>query len=103
MPDPKKPKIVYLPTTALVAALVTVQTWFLAVYSFLGNKDPLKQGICIALSVAATLFLATEGRKAMGGRWPVKPGESVGITPFQACWVTVLVIAGGIFHWWVLE
>lgn len=102
MSDKKRPNVVYLPTVALVAVLVTVETWFFAVYSFFGDKDPLKQGVCIGLSLAATIFLSTAGRRAMGGRWPVKPGEQIGITGSQACLVTVLVIAGGCFHMWVL-
>lgn len=93
--DDDDPKVVYLPTTGLVAVLVTLETWFFTAYSYLGDKDPFKQGVCGALSVAATIFLVTVGRKAMGGRWPVKRGQQIGITPSQACWVTVLVIAGG--------
>jgi hypothetical protein len=103
MSDKKKPTIVYLPTTAMVAVLVTLESWFFAIYSFLGHKDPLKQIVCTSLSVAASIFLATVGRKAMGGGWPVKRGESIGVTGYQACWITVLGVAGGIFHWWMLE
>jgi hypothetical protein len=103
IPDNDDPKVVYLPTTGLLAVLVTIATWFFTGYAYLGDKDPLKQGICSALSVAATIFLVTVGRKAMSGRWPVRRGQQIGITPSQACWVTVLVIAAGCFHMWMLK
>jgi hypothetical protein len=103
MSNEKNPKIVYLPDAGLFAVLATLQTWFFTVDAFLGDQDPLKQAVCTALSAAASLFSLTVGRKAMGGRWPVKRGEKIGITRFQACWVTLLVIAGGCFHMWMLK
>lgn len=84
MSDKRQRNIVSLPTTALLAALVTLEAWFLAVYAFLGHKDPLQQGVCAALSIAASIFLATAGRKGLGGRWPAQPDESIGVTALQA-------------------
>jgi len=101
IPDDNNPRVVYLPSVALLGVLLTIETWFFTAYSFLG--DTLKQGVCSALSIAATVFLLTVGRKAMGGRWPVQRGQQIGLTRLQACWVTMLVIAGGCFHWWMLK
>ena len=102
MPDQNNPKIVYLPTTALVAVLLTAQAWFFKAYSFFGDKDPFKQSVCSGLAIGATIVLLTIGRKAMGGGWPVKRGQKIGLTGFQACCVTLLAMAGGVFHWWML-
>jgi hypothetical protein len=99
----KKPTVVYLSNTALFAVLASLQTWFFAAYSLFGDKHPLKRGVCTALSIAASVFLLKVGRRAMGGRWPVTRGEQIGITGLQAVWVTLLVIAGGCFHMWVLK
>jgi hypothetical protein len=103
MPDENNPKIVYLPTTALVAVLLTAQAWFFKAYSLWGDKDPFKQNVCTGLAIGATIFLLVVGRRAMAGGWPVKPGQKIGLTGFQACWVTLLVAAGGVFHWWMLD
>jgi hypothetical protein len=103
MSDNKNPRIVYLSNTALFAVLATLQTWFFTVYAYLGDRNPVKQAVCTALSVAAAIFLSTVGRRAMGGRWPVKRGEQIGLTGFQAGWVVLLVIAGGCFHLWMLK
>jgi hypothetical protein len=103
MPDENSPKIIYLPTTALVAVLLTVQAWFFKIYLFLGDKDQFKQSVCSGLAIGTTIFLFTLGRKAMRGGWPVKPGQKIGLTGLQACWVSILGIAGGVFHWWMLD
>jgi hypothetical protein len=96
-----RPKMEFLPNVALFGVLVTVQFWFFTIYSFLGNQNPDKRALCSSRSIAATVFLLTVGRKAMAGRW--QPGQPIGLTGFQACWVTILVIAGGLFHWWMLN
>jgi len=101
MADDRKPALVYLTNVALLSVLLTVETWFFTIYHFLAGDDLPKQVICASLSVIAAVFLATVGRKAMGGRWPIQRGQQIALTGLQACWVTVLMMASGIFYWWM--
>src|SRR5262245_33808330 len=103
MNDNPNPKRVYLPNSALLGVLVTIESWMLTLYSFLGQQARLKQGVCAALSVLASVFLLTVGRKAMKGRWPVQRGQSIALTGWQAVWVTIFVIAGGLFFYWMFN
>ncbi len=97
LPDIKKPKVVFLSDVGLLATFVTMGSWFLSFYSFMVAKPVWKQTICAILSIASSVFLATVGRKAMGGGWPVKRGQQIGVTLWQVFWVTLLFIAFGCF------
>ena len=97
------PRVVYLPNLALFAVMLTVATVFLAVDSFVGDRNPVKERACTAAAVAAHVFLFTVGRKALKGRWPLKRGQRIGVTASQACWVTLLVMVIALFHNWLLR
>jgi hypothetical protein len=94
---------VYLPSSALLGILVTIESLFLTLYSFLGSEDHFKQYVCSIISAVAALFLLTVGRRALRGHWPLPHGRGIGLTAGQAVWVTCFVIAGGLFYYWMFN
>jgi hypothetical protein len=76
--------------------LVTVESWFLTVLSYVITTSPAKKAISTGVSLAANLFLYFIGRKSMGNGWPVQPGQSIAITAWQTVLVTPWIIAVGL-------
>ena len=103
MQGDKRREVVYLPNLALFSVLVTIATFFFAVYSWMADLDQIKQTVCLGLSIAAAIFLFTVGRKSLSGHWPLHPGQQIGLTSFQIVWVSILVIGGGLVHAWMLN
>ena len=99
----EKCESVYLPSSALLGILVTIESWFLTLYSFLGSQDRFKQAVCATISAIATLFLLAVGRRTLRGHWPIPPDRGKGLTPVQVIWITCFVIAGGVFYYWMLD
>ena len=99
----KDPRVVYLPNLGLFSVMLTVATVFLAVDSYVGDRNPVKQRACTAAAVAAHVFLFTAGRRALKGRLPLKRGQHIGVTASQACWVTLLMMVIACFHLWLLK
>jgi hypothetical protein len=98
----KKPKIVYLSNLVLFSSILTAEMLVLTIVSFVVGNNLLKRAIVGGLSALVFLFWVFIGRKAMGGKWPVKPGQSIGITFRQVLWVTPLVVGVGIFVTWLI-
>jgi hypothetical protein len=97
----KKPRLIYVPTVTLLAVLVASGSWMLTLFLYLGKQDPLRQMSCLGVSVIASVFYLTIGRKSMKER--LQPGQSIALTGWQGVWVTLLVIAFGTFYWWMFK
>jgi hypothetical protein len=39
----------------------------------------------------------------MAGKWRLRQGEKIALTGWQAVWVTVLVVAAGLFYYWMFK
>jgi hypothetical protein len=99
----KDPSVVYLSNLALFSVLITLETWLFTLYALLA-RDPLQQLLCGTLTFAATLFLLTVGRPAMGGRWPrLQRGQDIGVTASQVWWVILCMVAAARLQDWVLD
>jgi NADH:ubiquinone oxidoreductase subunit 6 (subunit J) len=106
MTDPN-PRVVYLPTHALLGLLGTITSWFLTAIMFfnrngnpIAQKHPWKIQVVFVISVVLSIYMVSIGRRALAPRMP-KPGQQIGLTPFQAVWVTVFVVFIGLLYAWV--
>jgi hypothetical protein len=53
------------------------------------------------VSLAASMYLFTFGKKAMAGRWLEVARKQIAVTRWQAVWVTLMVFAVGLFYDWL--
>jgi len=90
MSDDPRPTV---PNVALAGLLVTLTSWQAAVASLLLDGHLPAKIACGVFSIAATIFLATAGRKAAAPYW--RHGGRIVLTPVQSLCVVLYIVAVG--------
>ena len=98
----------YLPTSALIALLLVTFSWLLTLLLWAGRiitggqwPGNLKLLVCNVVSIGATAFLATYGRRTLRANRP-PPGARLCVTGSQALWIILLVLVVGSFGTWLV-
>ncbi len=97
-----------LPTSALLALLLTISSWMLTLLLWAGRiltngqwPGGLKLSVCNAVSLGATVYMVTYGRRMIRKHRTVLRSQ-IGITVVQALWVFLLMLAVASFGTWLV-
>lgn len=90
-------RLVYVPNSALFGILLFASSWMFAGYRLATRGGGTEHTAWVAVSLAATAYLVTVGRRAMRPYWPPRPDERIAVTGWQIVWVVLFAIAVGVF------